>query len=93
MLAQGRSAGGLARLASLKPSGLVIDVSSASACIETARGALQAMHDGRLDRPRTETTVTGCVRLHGVHSVGQLEEQVAAIRQELLSLREEHHGE
>jgi hypothetical protein len=50
IMADARRAGGLARLASLKPTGLVVRVGTPQECKETARQALQLMLDGKLDR-------------------------------------------
>jgi hypothetical protein len=88
LLADARRAGGLARLASLKPTGLVVKIGTAAECKETARQALQLMHDGKLDRPRCDSTVRGCATLLETFAIGELQEQVAQIRAELQAVKE-----
>lgn len=88
IMADARRAGGLARLASLKPSGLVVRVGTPQECKETARQALQLMHDGKLDRPRCDSTVRGCAQLFETFALGELEEQLASIRAELQVVKE-----
>ena len=87
LMADARRAGGLARLASLKPTGLVVKIGTAAECKETARQALQLMHDGRLDRPRCDSTVRGCATLLETFAIGELQEQIAQIRAELAAIK------
>lgn len=89
IMADARRAGGLARLASLKPTGLVVRLSSASECKETARQALQMLADGKLDRPRCDSLVNGCTKLLEAFALQELEAQIAVIRAELKALQEE----
>ncbi len=93
IMADARRAGGLARLASLKPTGLVVKVGSAAECKETCRQALQLMHDGRLDRPRCDSTINGCTRLLEAFSLGELQEQLEAVRAELQAVKEQGDAE
>jgi hypothetical protein len=88
IMADARRAGGLARLASLKPTGLVVRLSSATECKETARQALQMLADGKLDRPRCDSLVNGCTRLLEAFALGELEAQIAEIRAELQAVKE-----
>ncbi len=88
LMADARRAGGLARLASLKPTGLVVRIDTAAECKETARQALQLMHDGRLDRPRCDSTVRGCATLLETFAIGELQEQIAQVRAELQAAKE-----
>jgi hypothetical protein len=89
IMADARRAGGLARLASLKPTGLVVRLDTPAACKETARQALQLLADGRLDRPRCDSLVGGCTRLLEAFALGELEAQIAQIRAELKALQEQ----
>lgn len=93
IMADARRAGGLARLASLKPSGLVVRVGTPGECKETARQALQLMHDGRLDRPRCDSTVNGCAKLFETFALVDLEDQLAAIRAELQAAQEQENAD
>jgi len=88
IMADARRAGGLARLASLKPTGLVVKLDSPSACKETARQALQLLADGKLDRPRCDSLVNGCTRLLEAFSLGELEAQIAEIKADLQAVKE-----
>ena len=88
IMADARRAGGLARLASLKPTGLVVKLDSAAECKETARQALQLLMDGRLDRPRCDSLVNGCTRLLEAFALGELQAQVAELRAELEAVKE-----
>ena len=88
IMADARRAGGLARLASLKPTGLVVKLDSPSACKETARQALQLLADGKLDRPRCDSLVNGCTRLLEAFALGELEAQIAEIRADLQAVKE-----
>jgi len=83
IMADARRAGGLARLASLKPTGLVVRVSTPQECKETARQALQLMLDGKLDRPRCDSTVNGCAKLLETFALGELQTQIDAIKADL----------
>ncbi len=89
IMADARRAGGLARLASLKPSGLVVLVGTPQECKETARQALQLMLDGKLDRPRCDSTVNGCAKLLETFALGELQAQIEAIKADLKVVREE----
>ena len=88
IMADARRAGGLARLASLKPTGLVVKLDTPAACKETARQALQLLADGKLDRPRCDSLVNGCTRLLEAFALGELETQIAEIRAELQAMKE-----
>ena len=88
IMADARRAGGLARLASLKPTGLVVRLDTPSACKETARQALQLLADGKLDRPRCDSLVNGCTRLLEAFALGELEAQIAEIRADLQAVKE-----
>ena len=88
IMADARRAGGLARLASLKPTGLVVKLDSPSACKETARQALQLLADGKLDRPRCDSLVNGCTRLLEAFALGELEAQIAEIKADLQAVKE-----
>ncbi len=88
LLADARRAGGLARLASLKPTGLVVKIGTAAECKETARQALQLMHDGKLDRPRCDSTVNGCAKLLETFAIGELQEQIEQVRAQLQAAKE-----
>jgi len=87
-MADARRAGGLARLASLKPTGLVVKLDTPAACKETARQALQLLADGKLDRPRCDSLVNGCTRLLEAFALGELEAQIAEIRADLQAIKE-----
>jgi hypothetical protein len=89
IMADARRAGGLARLASLKPTGLVVRVGTPQECKETARQALQLMLDGKLDRPRCDSTVNGCAKLLETFALGELQAQIDAIKANLKLLKEE----
>jgi len=89
IMADARRAGGLARLASLKPSGLVVLVGTPQECKETARQALQLMLDGKLDRPRCDSTVNGCAKLLETFALGELQAQIEAIKADLKVVKEE----
>lgn len=89
IMADARRAGGLARLASFKPSGLVVKLGSPQEVKETARQALQLMLDGKLDRPRCDSTVNGCAKLLETFGLGELQAQVDAIKANLKLLRRE----
>ena len=88
IMADARRAGGLARLASLKPTGLVVRVGTPQECKETARQALQLMLDGKLDRPRCDSTVNGCAKLLETFALGELQAQIEAIRADLKLVKE-----
>jgi len=88
IMADARRAGGLARLASLKPTGLVVKLDTPAACKETARQALQLLADGKLDRPRCDSLVNGCTRLLEAFALGELEAQIAEIRADLQAIKE-----
>jgi len=88
IMADARRAGGLARLASLKPTGLVVKLDTPGAVKETARQALQMLADGKLDRPRCDSLVNGCTRLLEAFALGELETQIAEIRAELQAMKE-----
>ena len=89
IMADARRAGGLARLASFKPSGLMVKLGTPQECKETARQALQLMLDGKLDRPRCDSTVNGCAKLLETFGLGELQAQIDAIKADLKLLREE----
>ena len=89
IMADARRAGGLARLASLKPTGLVVNLDTPQDCKETARQALQLMLDGKLDRPRCDSTVNGCAKLLETFALGELQAQIEAIKANLRLLKEE----
>ncbi len=93
IMADARRAGGLARLASLKPTGLVVRVGTPQECKETARQALQLMLDGRLDRPRCDSTVNGCAKLLETFALGELQAQIEAIRADLQAVKEAGDGD
>jgi hypothetical protein len=93
LMADARRAGGLARLASLKPTGLVVNLDTPQACKETARQALQLMLDGKLDRPRCDSTVNGCAKLIETFALGELQAQLDAIRAELKLVKEEANAD
>jgi hypothetical protein len=78
----------LARLASLKPTGLVVRVGTPQECKETARQALQLMLDGKLDRPRCDSTVRGCAKLLEIFALTELEAQIDAIKADLQAVKE-----
>ena len=88
LMADARRAGGLARLASLKPTGLQVKIGTAAECKETARQALQLLADGKLDRPRCDSLVNGCTKLLETFALGELEEQIAAIKADLAAVKE-----
>ena len=88
IMADARRAGGLARLASLKPTGLLVKLDSAAEVKETARQALQMLADGKLDRPRCDSLVNGCTRLLEAFALSELEAQIAEIRAELQAVKE-----
>jgi hypothetical protein len=88
IMADARRAGGLARLASLKPTGLVVRVGTPQECKETARQALQLMLDGKLDRPRCDSTVKGCAKLLETFALGELQAQIEAIKADLQMVKE-----
>ena len=88
IMADARRAGGLARLASLKPTGLVVRVGTPQECKETTRQALQLMLDGKLDRPRCDSTVRGCAKLLEIFALTELQAQVDAIRADLQAVKE-----
>src|SRR5574340_1229504 len=88
IMADARRAGGLARLASLKPTGLVVKVGTPQECKETARQALQLMLDGKLDRPRCDSTVNGCAKLLETFALGELQAQIEAIKADLKLVKE-----
>jgi len=88
IMADARRAGGLARLASLKPTGLVVRVGTPQECKETARQALQLMLDGKLDRPRCDSTVNGCAKLLETFALGELQTQIEAIKADLQAVKE-----
>jgi len=88
IMADARRAGGLARLASLKPTGLVVKLDTPAACKETARQALQLLADGKLDRPRCDSLVNGCTRLLEAFALGELEAQIAEIKADLQAVKE-----
>jgi len=88
IMADARRAGGLARLASLKPTGLVVRVGTPQECKETARQALQLMLDGKLDRPRCDSTVRGCAKLLEIFALTELEAQIDAIKADLQAVKE-----
>jgi hypothetical protein len=89
IMADARRAGGLARLASLKPSGLVVKLGTPQECKETARQALQLMLDGKLDRPRCDSTVNGCAKLLESFALGELQAQIDAIKAELKLVKDD----
>jgi hypothetical protein len=93
LMADARRAGGLARLASLKPTGLVVKLGTPQECKETARQALQLMLDGKLDRPRCDSTVNGCAKLLETFALGELQAQIDAIRASLKVLKEEGNAD
>src|SRR5574340_1414844 len=88
IMADARRAGGLARLASLKPTGLVVNLDTPQACKETARQALQLMLEGKLDRPRCDSTVNGCTKLLEAFALGELQSQIEAIKTVLSELEQ-----
>jgi len=88
IMADARRGGGLARLASLKPTGLVVRVGTPQECKETARQALQLMLDGKLDRPRCDSTVRGCAKLLEIFALTELEAQIDAIKADLQAVKE-----
>ncbi len=92
-MADARRAGGLARLASLKPTGLVVRVGTPQECKETARQALQLMLDGKLDRPRCDSTVNGCAKLLETFALGELQAQIEAIKADLQTVKEAGDGD
>lgn len=89
IMADARRAGGLARLASLKPTGLVVKLGTPQECKETARQALQLMLDGKLDRPRCDSTVNGCAKLLESFALGELQAQLDAIKADLKVVQED----
>jgi hypothetical protein len=89
IMADARRAGGLARLASLKPSGLVVKLGTPQECKETARQALQLMLDGKLDRPRCDSTVNGCAKLLETFALGELQAQIEAIKADLKVVKDD----
>jgi hypothetical protein len=89
IMADARRAGGLARLASLKPTGLVVKLGTPQECKETARQALQLMLDGKLDRPRCDSTVNGCAKLLESFALGELQAQLDAIKAELKAVKDD----
>jgi len=89
IMADARRAGGLARLASLKPTGLVVKLGTPQECKETARQALQLMLDGKLDRPRCDSTVNGCAKLLETFALGELQAQIDAIKAELKVVKDD----
>jgi len=89
IMADARRAGGLARLASLKPTGLVVKLGTPQECKETARQALQLMLDGKLDRPRCDSTVNGCAKLLESFALGELQAQIDAIKAELKAVKDD----
>ncbi len=89
IMADARRAGGLARLASLKPTGLVVNLDTPQACKETARQALQLMLDGKLDRPRCDSTVNGCAKLLETFALGELQAQIDAIKADLKAVKDD----
>jgi len=89
LMADARRAGGLARLASLKPTGLVVKLGTPQECKETARQALQLMLDGKLDRPRCDSTVRGCATLLETFGLGELQAQLDTIKAELKLVQED----
>ena len=89
IMADARRAGGLARLASLKPSGLVVKLGTPQECKETARQALQLMLDGKLDRPRCDSTVNGCAKLLESFALGELQAQIEAIKADLKLVKDD----
>jgi len=89
IMADARRAGGLARLASLKPSGLVVKLGTPQECKETARQALQLMLDGKLDRPRCDSTVNGCAKLLETFALGELQAQLDAIKADLKVVKDD----
>jgi len=89
IMADARRAGGLARLASLKPTGLVVKLGTPQECKETARQALQLMLDGKLDRPRCDSTVNGCAKLLETFALGELQTQIDAIKAELKAVKDD----
>ena len=93
IMADARCAGGLARLASLKPTGLVVNLDTPQACKETACQALQLMLDGKLDRPRCDSTVRGCATLMETFALGELQAQIDAIKTDLRLVKEEANAD
>lgn len=93
LMADARRAGGLARLASLKPTGLVVKLGTPQECKETARQALQLMLDGKLDRPRCDSTVNGCAKLLETFGLGELQSQIDAIKTDLRAVKEEGNAD
>ena len=89
IMADARRAGGLARLASLKPTGLVVKLGTPQECKETARQALQLMLDGKLDRPRCDSTVNGCAKLLETFALGELQAQIDAIKADLKVVKDD----
>jgi len=89
IMADARRAGGLARLASLKPTGLVVKLGTPQECKETARQALQLMLDGKLDRPRCDSTVNGCAKLLETFALGELQAQIDAIKADLKAVKDD----
>jgi hypothetical protein len=89
IMADARRAGGLARLASLKPTGLVVKLGTPQECKETSRQALQLMLDGKLDRPRCDSTVNGCAKLLESFALGELQAQIDAIKAELKLVKDD----
>jgi hypothetical protein len=89
IMADARRAGGLARLASLKPTGLVVKLGTPQECKETARQALQLMLDGKLDRPRCDSTVNGCAKLLETFALGELQAQIEAIKADLKAVKDD----
>ncbi len=51
------------------------------------------MHDGRLDRPRCDSTINGCTRLLEAFALGELQEQLEAVRAELQAVKEQGDAE
>jgi len=88
IMADARRAGGPARLTSLRPSGLAMRVGTPQECKETARQALQLMLDGKLDRPRCDSTVNGCAKLLETFAVGDLQTQIEATKADLKVVKE-----
>jgi hypothetical protein len=58
-------------------------------CKETARQALQLMLDGKLDRPRCDSTVNGCAKLLETFALGELQAQIEAIKADLKAVKDD----